>query len=160
MIYQTLTLALLLSVVGSPAQWPEVWPKGWEQVDSRMLRRDMDPKEALTALRASHTDCKLVAAGDIQCLLTPRAGASKCVLSVIWTITGGMSTVVGCFWDKPDSPARLKAISEARARLTFEFGEPIKYNPNQQALHFGHPDYLSAHLSPFANAVTVSRPVL
>jgi hypothetical protein len=117
----------------------------------------MDPKEALTALRASHTDCKLVAAGDIRCSLPPSAGATQCVLGVIWTVTGGVSTLVTCFWDKPDSPARLKAIAEARARLTFEFGEPIKHNPNQQALHFGHPEYLSAHLSPIGNAVMVSR---
>lgn len=154
------TLALLFALPAlspEPGQRPEAWPRGWEQVDTQILRSDMDPKEALTALGASYKACKLVAAGDIRCPLTPSAGAAQCVLGVLWTVTGGMSTVVTCFWDKPDSPTRLRAIEDARVRLTFEFGEPIKHNPNQQALHFGHPEYLAAHLSPIGNAVMVSR---
>jgi hypothetical protein len=154
MVALFLTPAVSAAVI---AQWPAGWPKGWEQVDTSALRAGMDPMEALAALRASHTDCKLIAAGDIRCTVPPSAGARQCVLGVIWTITSGMSTVVTCFWDKPDNPTRSKAIEEARARLTFEFGEPIKHSPNQQALHFGHPDYQSAHLSPIGNGVMVSR---
>ena len=160
MTYTTSTVALLIALSAfppEPDQRPEAWPRGWEEVNAQMLRPDMDPKEMLTALGTSYKGCKLVAASDIRCPLSPSAGATQCVLSVLWTVTGGMSTLVTCFWDKPDSPARLKAIEGARARLTFEFGEPIKNNPNQQALHFGHPDYLSAHLSPIGNAVMVSR---
>ena len=153
-----IALALVLTVSGSvQAQWPEGWPKGWEQADTRALRAGMDPMEALRALRSSYADCKLIAAGDIRCPLPLSAGAKQCVLGVLWTLIGGMSTIVTCFWDKPDNPARLKAIDEARTRLSFEFGEPIKGSPGQQALHFGHPDYQAAHLSPISNAVMVSR---
>lgn len=153
---------MALALTGIPASYagtqrPAAFPGGWEQADTRGLRGDMDPKEALETLRPSYTDCTLIAAGDVRCTLPASAGAKQCVLGLLWTITGGMSTVVTCFWDKPDNPARLKAIDEARARLTLEFGEPIKHSPNQQALHFGHPEYQSAHLSPLSNAVMVSR---
>lgn len=153
-----MALGLTVPSPGSArTQRPQGWPKGWEQAHTRELRGDMDPLEALAALRATYSDCKLVAAGDIRCSLPASAGAKQCTLGVMWTITGGMSTIVTCFWDKPDDRARLKAIEKARTRLTFEFGEPIKRSPAQTTLHFGHPEYQAAHLSPISNGVMVSR---
>ena len=91
MTYTASTIPLLLALLplSPPGQRPEAWPRGWEQVDAQMLRADMDPKEALTALGASYKGCKLVAAGDIRCPVTPSAGAAQCVLGVLWTVTGG-----------------------------------------------------------------------